>query len=307
MPAEATLVATPGSSTVILGKNSTWANTSRPDGNSTDDLTIAPSGIRNGTNVQDYLATDSESHTIGQLRFGTDKLLYVTNGDGASYNDVDVRAARVQDVNNLSGKLLRIDPITGRGVSNNPFFDGNADSNRSKVYALGFRNPFRFTIDSQTGQPFVGDVGWFTWEEVNAIERGGNYGWPAYEGGERTSERTTQYQDRPEITPFYSSISNLKSPTLGLAHANKGGDARAIVMGDFYRGNTFPAIYRNSLFINDANTGNLQALFFDGSGRVVDQKRVATLPGAVQLSVGKDSNLYYADLGQGVIGRLRAV
>ena len=301
-------VAQPGSQVVILGRNSTWANTNGTGGNSTTDLTIPPSGIRaNGTNINDYLATDSESHTIGQLRFGTDGSLFVSNGDGTSYNTVDPRTTRVQDINNLSGKLLRIDPITGRGLSDNPFYNGNANSNRSKVYAYGFRNPFRFTINPQTGQPFVGDVGWFTWEEVNAVERGQNYGWPLYEGGlNGQSERTERYQDAPEFTPLYAGVTNLQAPLLALPHTNRGGNARAIVMGDFYTGNTFPSIYQNSLFINDADNGNLQALLFDSSGNLTGVKDFnETIPGAVQISTGQDGNLYFASLATGAIRRFR--
>ena len=297
-----------GSKVVILGKNSTWANTNGPDQNSTNDKTIAPSGIRaNGTNINDYLATDSESHTIGQLRFGTDGSLFVSNGDGASYNSVDPRAKRVQDIDNLSGKMLRIDPLTGRGLSDNPFYSGNGTNNRSKVYALGFRNPFRFTINPKTGTPFVGDVGWFTWEEVNEVGKGENFGWPLYEGGlNGQSERTANYKDDPEITPLYAGVTNLQAPLLALPHANKGGNARAIVMGDFYTGNTFPSIYNNSLFINDANNGTLQALLFDGAGKLTGVKDFnATIPGAVQISTGDDGNLYFASLGTGEIRRFR--
>ena len=301
-------VAKAGSKVVILGKNSTWANTNGTGGNSTSDLTIPPSGIRpNGSNINDYLTTDSESHTIGQLRFGKDGSLFVSNGDGTSYNTVDPRTKRVQDINNLSGKLLRIDPITGKGLSDNPFYNGNANSNRSKVYAYGFRNPFRFTINPTTGQPFVGDVGWFTWEEVNAVEKGQNYGWPLYEGGiNGQSERTARYKDDPEFTPLYAGVTNLQAPLLALPHANKGGNARAIVMGDFYTGNTFPSIYNNSLFINDANNGTLQALLFNGAGNLTGVKDFnATIPGAVQISTGKDGNLYFASLGTGEIRRFR--
>lgn len=301
-------VAQPTSKVVLLGKNSTWANTNGTDGNSTTDFSIPPSGIRpNGTNINDYLATDSESHTIGQLRFGTDGSLFVSNGDGTSYNAVDPRTARVQDIDNLSGKLLRIDPLTGRGLSDNPFYSGNGTSNRSKVYAYGFRNPFRFTINPQTGQPFVGDVGWFTWEEVNAVEQGQNYGWPLYEGGlNGQSERTERYKDAPEFTPLYAGVTNLKAPLLALPHANRGGNARAIVMGDFYTGNTFPSIYNNSLFINDANNGTLQALLFDDSGNLTGVKDFnETIPGAVQISTGQDGNLYFASLGSGEIRRFR--
>ncbi|NJM48335.1 MAG: PQQ-dependent sugar dehydrogenase, partial [Alkalinema sp. RU_4_3] len=98
------------SEVVILGKNSTWNNFSAFV-NSPEDLTETPAGILpDGTNLQDFLNADSESHAIGAVEFGKDGALYVSNGDGASYNQVDPRAVRVQDIDNLSGKILRIDP-----------------------------------------------------------------------------------------------------------------------------------------------------------------------------------------------------
>ncbi|MCC5623034.1 Calx-beta domain-containing protein, partial [Nostoc sp. CHAB 5715] len=146
-----------GSEVVLLGTNGTWENISHPDRNSTNvSLGLAPSGILNKhtgkpftsledylnnldkvQNVQNFIATDSESHSVGSVRFGTDGSLFVSLGDGTSYNGIDPRGIRVQDVNNLSGKMLRIDAITGQGLSSNPFYNGDPDSNSSKVYNLG--------------------------------------------------------------------------------------------------------------------------------------------------------------------------
>ena len=67
----------------------------------------------------------------------------------------------------------------------NPFWNGNANANRSKVWAYGLRNPYRFALDPVSGVPVVGDVGWDAWEEVNAANPAAgsvNFGWPCYEG-----------------------------------------------------------------------------------------------------------------------------
>jgi glucose/arabinose dehydrogenase len=166
----------------LLGKDSTW-NNFNAFVNSTSDFTEAPAGINpDGSSVQDFIASDSESHTVGAVEFGPDGALYVTIGDGASYNQRDARAVRVQDIDNLSGKVLRIDVLNGDGLADNPFYDGDADSNRSKVYQLGVRNSFRMTIDQTIGLVYTGDVGWGTWEEINAGGAGANYGWPDYQG-----------------------------------------------------------------------------------------------------------------------------
>jgi glucose/arabinose dehydrogenase len=292
-----------GSAVVILGTNSTWANTSRPDGNSTNDLTIPPSGINpDGTNIQDYLATDSESHTIGDVEFGSDGSLFVSNGDGTSYNAVDPRTVRVQDIGNLSGKLLRIDPITGDGLSDNPFYNGNPDSNQSKVYNYGLRNPFRFTINDSSNRPFIGDVGWTDWEEVNT-GRGVNFGWPYFEGGNNTSIRRAGYSDLPEAQAFYNSGQPVTAATYARAHS---AGAVAIVMGDFYTGTTFPDFLDNTLFFSDFGDNTVRYLTFNESGGVASVNTFATgISGIVQMKTGPDSNLYFANLVTGQIGRWR--
>lgn len=221
------------SEVVLLGQNSLWKYTSRPDGNSTGDFTIPPSGIVNGVtitdnnipgdpgdipdalieintatgvkNIKDYIATDSESHSIGAVQFGSDGSLFVSVGDGASYGSVDPRAFRVQDLHNLSGKILRIDPITGAGLANNPFHNGDPSSNISKVYDYGLRNPFRFAVKPSTNTPYIGDVGWTTWEEIN-VGGGKNFGWPFYEGGIKTGVMSASKQAviNPVLKRLYS-------------------------------------------------------------------------------------------------------
>jgi glucose/arabinose dehydrogenase len=69
----------------------------------------------------------------------------------------------------------------GTAPSDNPFWDGNMNANRSKVWALGARNMFRFTFRPGTNTMFAGDVGWNLWEEINVVTAGNNLGWPCYE------------------------------------------------------------------------------------------------------------------------------
>lgn len=158
------------------------------------------------------------SHGMGSLAFGKDGSLLASCGESSSFNGLDiggddngayvsqaladgilkpkedVGAFRAQLVDVLAGKILRIDPETGDGLPSNPFYD-SADPRRpaSRVYALGFRNPFRFTIhpdfgstdptDGNPGVLYVGDVGGGGWEEINVVQdAGSNHGWPIYEG-----------------------------------------------------------------------------------------------------------------------------
>jgi glucose/arabinose dehydrogenase len=325
----------PNSEVILLGKNSLWQYTSRPDVDSTIDLTTLPSGIANGStivppatliedpdntnigkdysdtdtdfdknnNIRDYLAGDSNSHGIGQLKFGLDGSLYVTVGDGTSYNEVDPRSTRVQDVDNLSGKLLRINPITGQGYADNPFSNGNLDSNRSKVWSLGIRNAFRFTINPTTGTPYLGDVGWTAWEEVNVATKGANFGWPYYEG----PTRNLGYSKLPQAQAFYNSNQPVVNPLVARSHdASQNTDARpatALIMGDFYTGNTLPTSYNGALLYNDVSGGTVYAALLNPDGTVQSTQVVDTLPNIVDTEMGPDGYLYYAKIDTGVIGR----
>lgn len=158
------------------------------------------------------------SHSIGSLAFAPDGSLYVTGGDGASFNYSDYGqtsnpcgdppgpagsnlsppsaeggALRSQDVRStadpagLDGTVLRVDPATGQGVAGNPYA-GSTDANARRIVAYGLRNPFRAVVRPGTNELWLGDVGWGTWEEIDRMASptlGANFGWPCYEGAGR--------------------------------------------------------------------------------------------------------------------------
>lgn len=294
--------AIPGSEVVILGANGTWDNFNAFV-NSTVDFDESPAGIlADGSNLQDFLAVDSTTHGVGSVEFGPDGALYISNGDGTSYNQVDHRTFRVQDIDNLSGKILRIDPITGEGLADNPFYNGDKNANRSKVYQYGLRNPFRITVDSLDGKVYAGDVGWTQWEEINAAAPGANFGWPHYEGGDGTNLPTGGYQDLPEAQAFYASGEIATPALLDLNHQMTG--INAIVMGTVYRGDAFPEEYQGDLFFNDLGQGIVRNVSFDEEGNILEVDNFVT--GAqivVQIVEAPDGSLYYVDLDDGLIGR----
>jgi|GEM_PF-1486687 len=293
--------AVPGSEVVILGTNGTWENFNAFANSTTDKNEPAAGILADGSNLEDFLAGDSESHTVGSVEFGPDGALYITNGDGASYNQVDPRIFRVQDIDNLSGKVLRIDPITGDGLADNPFYNGNPNANRSKVYQLGLRNPFRMTVHPESGQVYVGEVGWSRWEEINAAAPGANFGWPYYEGGSGTNSPTRDYQDLPESQAFYASGEVTTSSLFALNHSVDG--INAIVLGDIYTGNAFPEEYQGDLFINDLGQGIVRNLSFDESGNVSSVDTFTTGANVVvQIQEAPDGSLYYVDLDDGTVG-----
>ena len=249
-----------------------------------------------------FLASDSLSHSVGSVEFGPDGALYFSMGDGTSFNQLDPRTFRVQELDNLSGKIVRIDPITGAGLPGNPFYDGDPNSNQSKIYQYGFRNNFRYNVDPQTGRIYAGDVGWGTWEEVNVGPPGANFGWPYYEGGSGINLPTIGYSSRPEAEAFFASGGDATAPILALNHGTDG--INAIVMGDILRGNTVPAEYRGDVFFNDLGQGIVRHISFDADGNISDVEvfdEDSTF--VVQMVQGPDGDLYYVDLDDGLVGR----
>lgn len=183
-----------------------------------------------------------ESHGAGTLAFGTDGTLFASVGDGATYYSTDmgnapdtyhvqaladgiirpaenVGALRAQMVNSFSGKILRMDPATGDGVPGNPWYDPSQPrAPKSRVWGMGVRNAYRFTVragsgsldpaDADPGTIYLGDVGWNLWEELNICDRKGlNFGWPLFEGFNANSfymNVPTQNLDAPN--PLFNGV-----------------------------------------------------------------------------------------------------
>ncbi len=292
----------PGSEVVLVGTNSTWQNFNAFV-DSTVDFNEPPAGILpGGGNLRDFVATDTDGHFIDSVEFGPDGMLYVSVADGTSYNQVDPRTARVQDVDNLSGKILRIDPLTGFGLADNPFFDGDAGSNRSRVWQYGLRNPYRFTFDPLTGQSYVGDVGWAQWEEINAAGAGSNFGWPWYEGGNGTNLRTIGYEDLPAAQAFYASSAPATPALHAMNHSATGIDA--LIMGDVIEGDVWPSQYQGNLFFGELASGKIHNVRFNASGSIAEVGTFATGHSyVIQMVCGPDGNLYFVDLDDNTVGR----
>ena len=138
------------------------------------------SANRESEGVVIEIAQPFSNHKGGQVAFGPDGMLYIAMGDGGSAGDPHGNG---QDRGALLAKLLRLD------VSRPPYaipadnpFRGNTRGWKEEVWAYGLRNPWRFSFDRESGQLWAGDVGQVTYEEINLIEKGKNYGWDCREG-----------------------------------------------------------------------------------------------------------------------------
>lgn len=270
--------------------------------------------------VPDAIASVHNSHSNGRMFFAPDGSLILSAGEGA-HSDAkdfggldppgfdnwvhpvtglkgptpalqDVGAFRSQDLRSLAGKVLRIDPATGRGLPSNPFWNGTGASNASRIWALGLRNPFRIAhvpgtgaASPQAGDPgmiLIGDVGWGTWEELNLCRTGGeNFGWPCFEGfpvvadyqGFSTNDPLKlDCHDTPAgvhtspILAWHHSQPNQLAPA-GLhkdADGNPGGGfiGACSIGGAIYTGSSYPAEYKGRYFFADYVGRELRTLSF---------------------------------------------
>ncbi len=229
------------------------------------------------------------NHNGGQIVFGPDGYLYIGLGDGGSANDP---MGNGQNRKTLLGAILRIDvdaPAGGLsyGIPPDNPFAGNSEGFREEIYAYGLRNPWRFSFDRETGLLWAADVGQNSFEEVDIIEKGGNYGWNIREGSHCFSP------------PSGCQGAGLIDPVSEYGR----GDGGSITGGYVYRGDAMPGLFGKYIY-GDFSSGRIWALTVDGK-RVTD--RVELLNSNLNISafgVDSASNLYLCAF-DGSIYRLR--
>jgi glucose/arabinose dehydrogenase len=176
----------------------------------------------------------STDHHGGCIAFGPDGKLYISTGDNG-----DPQTS--QSLTGDHGKILRVNK-DGTVPTDNPFYDGNGP-NVDAIWALGLRNPYRFSFDMPTGRMYIGEVGFNTTEEVNLGAAGANYGWPVCEG--------------------QCASSGMTNPIFTYPHA---GSSSAVTAGFVYRGTQFPSQYQGVFFFGDYVRSWIKYLTLDGNG-----------------------------------------
>jgi glucose/arabinose dehydrogenase/PKD repeat protein/chitodextrinase len=246
-------------------------------------FTIDPSyaGMVPGSELiiyQDPINIPSDEHHGGAIAFSNDGKIFFTTGE-------HFQGTPSQDLTSPWGKVHRFN-MDGSVPTDNPFYDGTGP-HWDSVYALGLRNPFRAYYDAPTGRLLVGDVGGngsTSWEEVNLIKPGANYGWPDCENGTCGN---------PAFT----------APVYAYPHDAPGGSS--ITGGFVYHGSQFPVGMLGSYFFADYARNYIKRLTFDQNGNVSGVFNFEPPSGVIDgpygdivyLTEGPDGALYYLDLG----------
>tara|TARA_R110002096_G_scaffold4501_32_gene21273 strand:- start:4825 stop:6018 length:1194 start_codon:yes stop_codon:yes gene_type:complete len=210
------------------------------------------------------------NHNSGNLFFGpNDGLLYICVGDGGMKNGVFMLA---QKLTRWNGKVLRIDVDGSSGhrpygiPADNPFID--TPNACPEIYAYGFRNPWGASIDPETGLFWLADVGQNLWEEVNLVEKGGNYGWEYREG-------LHQFYERDKMMDALGIGAKQRAPKAGTTFVDPIWEydrtqGLSITGGFVYRGEKIPAL-KGCFIVGDWKLGNTWALKYDqAAGKVAE-------------------------------------
>jgi glucose/arabinose dehydrogenase len=246
---------------------------------SSNDLTFGEQDL-----LVDDMPANATNHNGGTLRFGSDKTLHISHGD-------DANSSLVQNLATLNGKILRINR-DGSIPDDNPFFD--TEGARQEIFALGLRNPFRFSLDPETDDLIIGDVGQNSREEVSVSTAGGeNFGWPRFEGTATYNENvdllagtthTPPVYDYPQVLPSHSVIS-----VAAYRQKNYPSDA------------SFPPQYDGAYFFADFYDDWLQYLVPDGVGGWSSNDFGTGFDNIVDGALGADGSIYLLEFGSRIV------
>jgi aldose sugar dehydrogenase len=233
--------------------------------------------------VLDNISAQNTNHNGGTIAIGPDGKLWAAPGEaGVPVN------AQTLTAGNFSGKVLRME-LDGSPAAGNPSLGPNTEP---RIWAWGFRNPFRFSFRPSNGSLYVADVGSSgaqDREELNVVVAGGDYGWPDAEG-------TTIYN--PPCTGCLPPVFDYPRAT-----------GTTIIGGVFVTGNAYPAFLRGRYVFGDNGASWIRYLEFDANDGLVGgpnalQDLATFAEGPVAFHQGADGNLYYAAINSGRIYRI---
>ncbi|KAL7750584.1 hypothetical protein RI367_003926 [Sorochytrium milnesiophthora] len=296
--------------------------------------------LTNYTDIVVDWCTGSETHQVGDLRFDGNGNLLISAGDASFYktginfgdapnpcplfdpqNPGDNGALLAQNVGSPLGKLSY---LTMKQLMD---FEATHQAPTLNIHAEGFRNPYRFTVDPETSEIYLGDVGDATWEELNHIPAIGsaglggnatipNYGWPCYEGPMKAPALIQK--NSPKCNPMFSGEKTYTPAMWQYNHRESFGDVNspsggqsAITGLGIYKGAAFGDKYKNSLWFPDYTRKGIWTMLrkpdnsgYDTSNESGIKKIVENLEQVVDVTPGTDGNIYLTQIWQGKIWQL---
>lgn len=236
--------------------------------------------------ILDLIPSDAGNHNGGDIHFGFDGKLYISVGDSGC----DTCHDQAQTLDTLRGKILRINS-NGTIPTDNPFY--NTPGARKEIYAYGFRNPWRFGLRASNQSYIVADVGQGTWEEIDSLSEGGNFGWNVYEGPCPSSNLSCNLN----TVDYGSTI----KPIHWYNHGGGGETGNVIAGGVFAENSNYPAPFANAYFYGDEGAGWVHYLTLDSNNQVLTSGTFDDDAGADSFGNGRDGNLYAVSYWNGVI------
>ena len=246
----------------------------------------------------DCPASIAATHQGGTVLSDPDGSLWVGYGDSNLPQSPGNQVFRTMNPKSTAGKLLHIN-ANGNGLEGHPFCrkTKNLERTCTKVYARGFRNPFRFVL-TPGGRPIVADVGWNEREEINLVKKGRNYGWPCMEG----SIRTPFYREKKRCQKLYQRPKKLEKPIYEYRNNVDLGGA-AVIMGPQHASPSYPPGLDGAYFFGDyASRFIKEGVLRKGKLRGIRTVATDVLP--VQFRVAPNGNIAFVDFIAGTISEL---
>ena len=236
--------------------------------------------------VLDNISAQNGNHNGGTILIGPDGKLWAAPGDSGTGGAKAQNLSPYPYEGAFSGKVLRME-LDGSPAAGNPFL-GDV-TKEPRIWAFGFRNPFRFSFRPSTGSIYIADVGQSTREELDVGVAGGNFGWPYLEG-----------------TSVYTSPCPMTTTCIPPVYEYPRSVGTTVTGGIFATGNAYPLFLQGKYVFGDYGQNWIRYLEFDGNDALVGglQDFAASAEGPVAFHQGPDGNLYYAAIKTGRIYRI---
>lgn len=235
-------------------------------------------------------------HIGAEIVFGRDGSLFISTGDGGGLEQREPAAYLSQNLDSLAGKVLHVDE-NGNGLPDNPWWNGKPRSNRSRIWAIGLRNPFRMVGDPRSNVLYVTDVGWRRWDELSTVRAGDNLGWPCLEGP--VPAPPTYSRSKPCVS--FDAAETTK-PLLSFKHPGY----IAVVGGGFATSASLPGRFRGAYFFGDWVRGVIKYTHIAADGSRATPPIVFAQPvaGPTAIVPEPDGSILYTAANAGQLRRI---